>query len=212
MINPHEVTRQFEQAIADYTGAPYCVCVDNESNALFLALTYDDVRGKEILIPSRTYMSVPCEIIHAGGIVIFWPSHDKKTLSGAYRLNPSRVIDSALRFTADMYSPDTFMCCSFTGPYKHLKLGKGGCILTDNEDAYKWFKKARFSGRNECSYHVDTFDMLGWNFYMNPIISELGLLLIQQFYNFDGTKKENPDLELPYPDLSQFKIYTDVPR
>jgi dTDP-4-amino-4,6-dideoxygalactose transaminase len=210
-MNPHEVTRQLEFEIAKYTGSPYCVCVDNESNALFLALTYDDIRGKEIWIPNRTYMSLPCEIIHAGGIVKFWDLGDKN-LKGAYRLIGSRVIDSALRFTADMYIPGSFTCCSFTGPFKHLKLGKGGCILTDNEDAYKWFKKARFSGRNECSYHEDTFTDLGWNFYMNPIIAELGLLLMQQFYNFDGTKKDNPDLEIPYPDLSQFKIYTDVSK
>jgi hypothetical protein len=30
---------------------------------------------------------------------------------------------------------------------------------------------------------------------------------MNQFYNFDGTKKHNEDLELPYPDLSKFKIY-----
>ena len=28
------------------------------------------------------------------------------------------------------------MCCSFTGPYKHFKLSKGGAILTDDCDAY----------------------------------------------------------------------------
>ncbi len=207
-MNPHEVTHQFELEIARYTGAPYCVCVDNGSNALFLALTYDNVRGKTIGLPARTYMSVPCEVIHAGGEVIFYRVRGE-TIKGAYWLMGTKVWDSALRFTADMYIPDSFMCCSFTGPYKHLKLGKGGCILTDNEDAYKWFKKARFSGRNECSYHEDNFTDLGWNFYMNPIIAELGLLLMQQFYNLDGTKKNMPDLELPYPDLSKFKIYTD---
>jgi dTDP-4-amino-4,6-dideoxygalactose transaminase len=207
MENPHKVTAQFEQAICDYTGAPYCVCVDNCSNALFLALKYDNVEGKVIQIPNRTYMSVPCEIIHAGGIVSFFEIGGN-TIKGAYYLQGSKVIDSALSFSADMYIPNTFMCCSFTGPYKHLKLGKGGCILTDNEDAYKWFKKARFSGRNECSYHNDKFTMTGWNFYMNPVIASLGLLLMQQFYNLDGSKKYNEDLCLPYPDLSQFPIYT----
>jgi hypothetical protein len=29
-----------------------------------------------------------------------------------------------------------------------------------------------------------------------------------QFYNMDGTKKHQEDLELPYPDLSKFEIYT----
>jgi dTDP-4-amino-4,6-dideoxygalactose transaminase len=209
-MNPHSITRDFEKAICDYTGSPFCVCVDNASNALFLALTYDRIKGKVITVPSRTYMSVPCEIIHTGGIVNFSEELfqiNGRFLTGAYNLLGSRVWDSALRFTADMYIPGSYMCCSFTGPYKHLKLGKGGCILTDNEDAYKWFKKARFSGRNECSYHKDTFDMLGWNFYMNPLIASLGLLLIQQFYNQDGTKRVMEDMSLPYPDLSKFSIY-----
>jgi len=207
-MNPHDVTKALEEKIADYTGAPYAICVDNASNALFLALMYDNVKGKLITIPPHTYMSVPCEIIHAGGKVHFdsWLRGDN-VLTGAYQLEGSNVVDSSLRFTADMYNPGHYMCCSFTGPYKHLKLGKGGCILTDNKDAYKWFKRSRFSGRNECSYHEDKFDMLGWNFYMNPIIASLGLLLMQQFYNLDGTKKDMPDLALPYPDLSLYPIY-----
>lgn len=209
-MNVHEVTREFEQAICDYTGAPYCVCVDNESNALFLALTYDNVKGKTIEIPCRTYMSVPCEIIHAGGNVKFYEV-EGETLKGCYLLRGSSVIDSALRFTADMYIQRAYMCCSFTGPYKHLKLGKGGCILTDNENAYRWFKKARFSGRNECSYHDDTFDMLGWNFYMLPEIATKGLRDIQQFY-YEGRKLSMPDIELTYPDLRKFKIYVSDPK
>jgi hypothetical protein len=70
-----------------------------------------------------------------------------------------------------------------------------------------WFKRARFSGRRECSYHDDHFDMLGWNFYMMPELAARGLLMMSQFYDLDGSKKHNEDLELPYPDLSKFKIY-----
>ncbi len=208
-VGIHKVTEDFEKELAKYTGAPYVVCVDNQSNALFLALEYENVKGKTISIPSRTYPSVPCEIIHAGAKVNF-ESVKGTTIKGAYQLKGSNVWDAALRFTADMYIPKTHMCISFTGPYKHFKLSKGGAILTDNEEAYKWFKKARFSGRAECSYHEDDFDInpvVGWNFYMMPELSARGLLLIQQFYNIDGTKKHNEDLELPYPDLSKFKVY-----
>jgi len=202
----YKITEDFEKVISDYTGAPYVITVDNQSNALFLALMFENVKGKEITIPSRTYPSVPCEIIHAGGKVNF--SEVKgKTIKGAYRLEPTNVWDSALRFTADMYQPGTHMCVSFTGPYKHLKLSKGGAILTDNYDAYLWFKRARYSGRRECSYHDDNFDMLGWNFYMIPELATRGLLMMNQFYNLDGTKKVNDDIELPYPDLSKFEIY-----
>jgi len=202
----YNVTKDFEQAICDYTGAPYAVAIDNQSNAMFLALMYENIKGKKITIPSRTYPSVPCEIIHAGGKVEF-KEVDGTTLKGAYQLYPTKVWDSALRFTNEMYIPNTHMCLSFTGPYKHLKLGKGGAIITDDYDAYKWFKRARYSGRNECSYHEDDFDMLGWNFYMMPEIASRGLILMNQFYKIDGTPKHNEDLELPYPDLSKFDIY-----
>jgi len=202
----YKITEEFENEVAEYTGAKHVIAVDNQSNALFLALYYEKINGKIISIPSHTYPSVPCEIIHAGGKVEFIPS-EEKTLKGAYQLKPTKVWDSALRFTADMYIPDTHMCVSFTGPYKHLKLSKGGAILTDNYDAYHWFKRARFSGRRECAYHDDYFDMLGWNFYMMPEIATRGLLLMNQFYTPDGTKLHNNDLELPYPDLSKFEIY-----
>jgi dTDP-4-amino-4,6-dideoxygalactose transaminase len=202
----YKVTAQFEEELCRYTGAPFAVAVDNMSNALFLCLYYEKVTGITISIPSRTYPSVPCEIIHAGGKVNFLPVHGR-TIKGAYQLYPTKIWDSALRFTADMYQPETHVCVSFTGPYKHLQLSKGGAILTDDEAAYNWFKRARFSGRRECSYHDDDLDMLGWNFWMLPELAARGVLLMSRFYNLDGSKKHNDDLELPYPDLSQFLIY-----
>ena len=210
----YKITEEFEDKLADYTNAPYAVTLDNMSNGLFLALYYENYIKKsipleEITIPCRTYPSVPCEIIHAG-LKVNFKLVKGKTIKGAYQLEGSNVWDSALRFTADMYQAGTHMCISFTGPYKHFKLSKGGAILTDDYDAYLWFKRARYSGRRECSYHDDHFDMLGWNFYMMPELATRGLLLMNQFYNTDGTKKHNADLELPYPDLSKFEIYTKL--
>lgn len=213
----YKVTEEFEKALCDYTGSKYGVALDSQSNALFLSLYYEVNISKniklnqEILIPNRTYPSVPCEIIHAGCKVKFYKINSEY-LSGAYQLKPSIVWDSALRFTSNMYVKGTHMCVSFTGPYKHLKLGKGGAILTDNYEASLWFKRARYSGRRECSYHDDNFDMLGWNFYMMPEIATRGLHLMNQFYNLDGSKKNNKDLKLKYPDLSQFKIYDSYNR
>ena len=208
MTNPHDITKAFEQKLSDYTNAPYVVCVDNQSNALFLALIYVGIKGKEISIPSHTYPSVPAEIIHAGGKVKFLNS--SPILQGEYQLGDTIVWDSALRFTCDMYQKGMMQCISFTGAYKHLKLGKGGAILTDDKNAYEWFKKARFSGRSECSYHEDNFDdnpVLGWNFYMPVETSARGLHMMPQFYTQDGQKKHNLDLSLPYPNLSTFDIY-----
>jgi len=203
----YKVTEEFEKILCEYTGAPYAVAIDNASNAIFLSLMYERIEGITLKIPSRTYPSVPCEIIHAGGKVEF-ESVEGNTITGAYQLKPTRTWDSALRFTADMYIKNSFMCLSFTGPYKHLKLSKAGAILTDDKDAYQWFKRARFSGRREMSYHEDELDVLGWNFYLLPEIAARGILLMNQFFNADGSKKQNDDITLPYPDLSKFSVYT----
>lgn len=227
-MNPHKITAEFEKSLCDYCGSPYAVAVDNCSNALFLALTYFKLfLNKEtdtfnVWIPSHTYPAVPCEIIHAGFGVAF--SKSEPLLRGEYPLEHTPVWDSALRFTSGMYRPGQFQCLSFTGPFKHLKLGKGGAILTDDINAYYWFKRARFSGRQECSYHDDDFDgaiqkdtdgydiakvppVVGWNFYMMPEIAARGLLLMAQFYDKDGKPKSNEDLCLPYPDLSKYQLW-----
>jgi hypothetical protein len=135
----YQVTEMFEKELCRYTGARYAVTIDNQSNAIFLCLYYENIEGKEITIPERTYMSIPAEIIHAGGIVKFKPTNGN-TLTGMYYLEPTNVIDSALHFTSQMYIPNTHMCISFTGFRKFLKFGvKGGAILTDNYEAASWF-------------------------------------------------------------------------
>lgn len=84
-----------------------------------------------------------------------------------------------------------------------MKLGKGGAILTDNEDAVKWFKKARYEGRSEKLYHEDDITSLGWNMYMTPQQASHGLALMQNF------PKENPDLieNGGYRDLTEFTVF-----
>jgi dTDP-4-amino-4,6-dideoxygalactose transaminase len=204
----YTVTDNFEKSISRYTNSPYVVAVDSMTNALFLCLYRENIKNKIITIPDRTYVSVPCEIIHAGGKVNFEKTNGT-TLKGAYQLKPTKIWDSALRFTHNMYIPNTHMCVSFSGVYKPLKLIKGGAILTDNYEDYLWFRRARFSGRRECSYLNDDLDMLGWNFVMPPSTAAMGLYLMGQFYDVNGTPKHFDDVELPYPDLSKFPVYAN---
>lgn len=206
-MNPHNITKFFESKLCEYTGAPYSVAIDNGSNALFLALyrwwmSREHMNGHEVWIPSNTYPSVPCEIMHAGMKPKFYQS--MSDLKGAYELRPTNIWDCALRFTSGMYIPGQTQVLSFTGPKKHLKLGKGGAILTDDKDAYEWYKRARFSGRHECSYHEDDFDqdaVIGWNFYMPVETAARGLHMLSDF------PRHNEDIRLPYPDLSKFKLW-----
>lgn len=200
----------FEKALEKYTGATYAVAIDNCSNAMFLSLKYEGIEGKEIVIPSHTYMSTPCSIIHAGGKVAFDPSMNELGgyLRGSYPLRGSETFDSALTFTKGMWSrfpKGSFVCLSFSGPRKHLKLGKGGAILTDSQEAMEWFKLARYSGRHEVSHETDTFAFPGWNYYMLPEIAARGNVLMMD-------QRDNDDLVFRYQDLSKYKIYTEANR
>ena len=142
--NPYKVVRMFEEEIANYTGAPYAISIDSCTNALFLICKYNEV--KEVTIPSKTYLSVPQSIIHAGGEVIFDKRSETNHWVGAYQLKPYPIWDAAKRLTKDMYMPGTFMGLSFHIK-KILPIWKGGMILTDNAEAADWFKKARYEGR-----------------------------------------------------------------
>lgn len=198
-MNPHLVTEQFETALATYTGAKFAITIDNCSNALFLCLKYLYKESIDITIPSHTYMSVPCSIINAGHKVKFKKSD--KLLTGAYQLDPTPVWDSALRLTRNMYQKGQYMCLSFSGPKKILKLGKGGAILTDDPKAAAWLKKARYNGRSTVNHLIDSFSMLGWNFYMANDVAARGLILLM------GLEDEIKDVTQEYQDLSKHKIY-----
>lgn len=184
----------FEEEVAEYTGAPYAVSVDSCTNALFLCCKYLNVKNVEI--PKKTYVSVAQSIMHAGGVV----SLGDDDWQGAYQLKPYPIYDAAKRFTSSMYQPNTFMCLSFHIK-KHLKIGKGGMILTDNIDAVKWLKKARYEGREEVPYHADDISTLGWNMYMTPVEAATGLMLMQNL------PRHNEDLMEYYPDLSKFSLF-----
>lgn len=121
MHNPHQVTKDFEAALCEYTGAPYAVAVSSCTMALLLAVAWHlrehnkRVRASQmwdcdypgavertplIEIPKRTYVGVPMSIIHAGGR----PTFRDDEWVGAYRLNPLPVWDSARWFTSRMYT------------------------------------------------------------------------------------------------------------
>lgn len=203
--NPYKIVKQFEEEVADYTGAPYAISVDNCTNALFLVCKYLEVQ--QVTIPSKTYLSVPQSIIHSGGEVIFDTSEETNNWQGIYQLKPYPIYGSAKRFTSDMYIPGSFMCLSFHIK-KHLKIGKGGMILTDSEDAVKWFKQARYEGRNEVLYHEDDIKMLGWNMYMTPQQASHGLALMQNY------PMNVPDLDEHngYRDLTDFTVFKNCKK
>ncbi len=179
--NPYSIVKMFEEEIANYCGSKFAISIDSCTNALFLCCRYLSVAT--VTIPRKTYLSVPQSIINAGGNVLL----EDFEWSGQYQLAPYPIYDSALRFTSNMYTPGAYVCLSFHYK-KHLPIGKGGAILTDDYEAYCWFKRMRYEGRNEVDYWEDTIHEVGWNMYMTPLEAAIGLTLMQNI------KTDNQDI------------------
>ena len=157
------------------------------------------------MLPSRTWISVPCTVKHAGCDVQF----DDREWSGAYQLKPYPIWDGAVRMKRGMYQSNTYHCLSFH-IRKHLPIGKGGMILTDDKKAYDWFRTVRYEGRTVSEdgisyvlYKNDTIKSMGWNMYMTPQQAAHGLALMQNYPN------NVPDLieEGGYRDLREFTVF-----
>jgi len=202
MNNPYLVVQDFEEAVAEYAGAPYAVAVESCTSALLLAMKYYKV--DEVVLPNKTYVGVAHSVLHAGGKCLF---KDYKW-TGAYRLEPYPIIDSARRFKRNMYVPGTLYCNSFHWA-KHIPIGRGGIILTDDKDAYEWLKRARLDGRTEgVSPKEDNFDIPGYHAYMTPELAARGLM----FMNINKNKDFDDLPEDGYVDLSKFPMFNDYER
>jgi len=168
---------------------------------LFLCLKYFNATGT-ITIPSQTYVSVPMQVVHAGCKIKF---QDIKW-RGSYQLNPYPIYDGAIVFRKGMYVGNNVLQVTSFQIKKRLPIGRGGMILTDDEEAYQWLKKARYDGRDlEVYYPDDEFEMIGWHMYMTPEDAARGILIMDQLPddNEDSGCWEN------YSDLSEKKIFKD---
>jgi dTDP-4-amino-4,6-dideoxygalactose transaminase len=195
--DPREAIDLFEKKVAEFAGAKYGIAVDCCSHGLFLSLKYLNATGT-ITIPSRTYISVPMQIKHAGCNVAF----EDVSWSGVYQLKPYPVWDGAVRWTKGMYQGG-FHVVSFQMK-KRVPIGKGGMILTDDINAYRWLKRACHDGRDVNMFYGDMeFDMLGWHYNMTPEDAARGIILMT------NTPEVNDDsaTDKSYTDVSRFKIF-----
>ena len=201
---------EFEQAVAKYAGAKYGVAVNSCTNAIMLSVKYAFIKCEYnikglFFLPSHTYVGVPYAILAAGGKIRFKDFKWK----GIYPIGVydgkvyDYIIDSARRFTKGMYKKHTLYCLSFHET-KHLAIGDGGMILTDDKQAYDALRQMRFDGRTPgLSVFDDEFTLPGYHCHMKPDVATRGLMLMA------GVKDYNEDLPGDYPDLSQYKIFTE---
>lgn len=204
-----KVINQFEQTIAKFTGAKYGVAISSCTNAIFLSLQYlksigELKDGDIITIPSHTFLSVPCQIKLCGLKVKFQDIE----WSGIYELYPTHIYDCATKFQKNMYvgGKNDLQCLSFQYR-KHLKIGRGGMIITNDKDAVRWLRMARINGRHEnVSQKDEQLEFIGWNMYMTPEQAARGLSLFEALIGYTKTLSDCGSNET-YPDISKQKVF-----
>jgi dTDP-4-amino-4,6-dideoxygalactose transaminase len=190
------VVTEFEQKIASFFGAKYGIATDSCTHGVELCLRYTD--AKTITCPKRTYLSIP---FLANKLKINLKWKDENWTDYYYLTN--NVIDAAVLWKTNSYIPNTFMSISFQYQ-KHLSLGRGGVILTDNLDAATQLKKMSYDGRlPDIPWRNQNIDTYGYHYYMTPETANLGLEKLQKAIETPPKQWMVTD----WPDLTQMNIF-----
>lgn len=188
---------KFEKAIAEFFGSPYAVATDCCTHAIELCLRY--TKADNITIPNRTYLSVPFTAEKLG---LNWEWNYTPWVN-FYLIGNTNIIDGAVLWDKDSYIPDTFTCISFQFQ-KHLNLGRGGMILTDNKEAAEELKRMSHDGRDpDVLWREQDIKSMGYHYYMTPETAARGLLLLED------AKARKPEfwVETDWPDLSEMSVF-----
>jgi len=110
----------FEKRFQEYVGSKSCVAVNSGTAALHLALSIPDIEGKEVILPSLSFVSTAHSVVYNGGKPIF-VDVDPNTLC----IDPQKVSEAVSNKTA------VLLPVHFAGMSSDLsKLSK---IAKDNE-------------------------------------------------------------------------------
>lgn len=191
-----EVVTEFEKKLAEFFGAPYAIAVDSCTHGIELCLRYTDAKG--IVCPKHTYLSIPF-LANKLNIDLTWK--DEEWVD--YYYITENVVDAAVLWKKNSYIPNTFMGISFQYQ-KHLTLGRGGVILTDNKEAAIQLKKMSYDGRlPNIPWREQDIDTMGYHYYMTPETAKLGLDTIENKINSTPRQWVVSD----WPDLTKMKIF-----
>ena len=193
------VVTDFEQQVAEFFGAPYAIAVDSCTHGVELALRYTDT--DYIRVPNRTYLSIPF-LADKLNIDLFWK--DEHWVDYYYLTD--QVIDAAVLWKKDSYIPNTFMGVSFQFQ-KHLSLGRGGILLTDNKEAAIKIKKMSYDGRlPEIPWRDQDIDTIGYHYYMTPETAQKGLDKLSDAIKNEPRKWKYTD----WPDLTKMAVFNKL--
>lgn len=192
--------KEFENLIAEYFGSKYAVSVDCCTHAIELALRYTG--HNHLSCPSNTYLSVPMTFMKLG---LVWKFNEDQW-QDYYLIKGSNIIDAAVLWKKNSYIKDTFMCLSFQFK-KHLNLGRGGMILTDDKKSAEILKKMSYDGRlPDIPWADQNVDVLGYHYYMTPEVAEQGKLKFNLIKDLEPKQWSYKN----YPDLKNMSIFNNV--
>ena len=194
MNNPFEIITDFEQALSEYTDAPYAVMTDCCTHALELAFIATGF--KKTQFTPYTYISIPM-MLHKIGVK--YKFNDIENWLGEYYFWDTNIWDSARKLTPNMYKPGQIQCLSF-GHDKPLTLGRGGAILLDDRELYKKLKLMCYDGRDlsVSPWHEQQTFTLGYHYKPTPEEAQRGLELL-------GTHDALPKYK-QYPNLKKLNF------
>ena len=87
---------------------------------------------------------------------------------------------------------------------KHLSLGRGGIILTDDKEAAVQLKKMSYDGRvPNVPWREQSIDTVGYHYYMTPEVAQNGLDKLSEAINTPPLQWVVSD----WPDLTQMSIF-----
>lgn len=193
---------RFEQALAEYTGAPFAIMTDCCTHAIELCLRYD--KTSACTFTPYTYLSIPMLMHKLGILYSYYPDHlpHRQEWVGEYKFEFTRIWDSARRLEKDMYRPGMMQCLSF-GHTKPLHIGRGGAILLDDQAAYEAIIKMRYDGRdlNIKPWENQKTFTVGYHYKPTPEEAVQGLALLQGLKEFPVAP-----VHYDYPDLRNITI------
>ena len=115
------------------------------------------------------------------------------------------IIDAAVLWEKNSYIPGTYMCLSFQFQ-KHLSLGRGGIILTDNKNTAMELKKMSYDGRLPYTpWREQNVKSIGYHYYMTPETAQLGITKLPKAIK---TKPRQWVLE-DWPDLTKMEVFKE---
>ncbi|RZD47327.1 MAG: glutamine--scyllo-inositol aminotransferase [Thaumarchaeota archaeon] len=214
--------QKFEEKFNDYIGSNACVAVNSGTAALHLALHLEDIKNKEVILPSLSFVSTAHAILYNGGKPIF-VDVDPETLCldseqivhfGGMACDMSKIskiskdykltiIEDAAHAVGTKYlnkkigKHGKYVCFSFH-PVKNLAMPNGGAITINDKkflSSVNFLKSMRWCGisnRKRTKYDITN---LGWNYYMNELSAGIG---IEQLKKLDKNNNKRKNIAKRY--------------